>query len=248
MKILVVDDIEDARIILKMTLESAGYTVQDAQNGVEALKIARESPPDMIISDILMPEMDGYRLCREIKQNKKLRKIPFIFYSSTFTSSKDEKYAEALGASRFIIKPVEPARFLEIIRNLIADHKKSRLHVPRMPLEDDIELAREHEQLVSNKLDQKIKDIGKMEREISEKDARLRASEKKYRKLLESASDAIFIVDSQSGFIIDANKEAEKLIGKPINSIKGLHHTKLYAEQDCNKYRKLLHIKPKSSH
>ena len=68
MKILIVDDSEDARIILKKTLESYGYTVEEATNGEDALKIARQSPPDMIISDILMPVMDGYRFCKEVKR------------------------------------------------------------------------------------------------------------------------------------------------------------------------------------
>lgn len=239
MKILIVDDNKDARLILKKTLESAGYKVQDAPNGLEALNLAKASPPDMIISDILMPEMDGYKLCREVKQNKTLRKIPFIFYTSTFTTSKDEKHGEALGASQFIIKPTEPDKFLHIINNLITKHKESRLHVPRMPLDDETELAREHEEIVSQKLDKKIKDLEDMEHALLSKDAQLRASEKKYRKLVESVSDAIIIADADSGVIIDANKQAEELLGIPLDKIKGMHQTDIYPKEEADKRNKL---------
>ncbi len=83
MNILIVDDNEDSRIILRKTLEFEGHRVMEAPNGAEARKAVKESPPDMIISDILMPEMDGFRFCHEVKQIDCLRKIPFIFYTST---------------------------------------------------------------------------------------------------------------------------------------------------------------------
>ncbi|MBU0661612.1 response regulator, partial [Patescibacteria group bacterium] len=100
MKILIVDDNEDVRMILKKTLESNGYSVKDASNGKEALKAAKESPPDIIISDILMPVMDGFQLCREMKADEILKKIPFVFYTATYTDEKDEELALKLGADR----------------------------------------------------------------------------------------------------------------------------------------------------
>ena len=103
MKILVVDDIEDVRMILRIALEKTGYEVEEAVNGVRALELIRRSLPDLIISDILMPEMDGFAFCRAVKSDQQLRTIPFIFYTATFIEPKDEKLAMALGASRFII-------------------------------------------------------------------------------------------------------------------------------------------------
>ena len=81
--ILVVDDSEDSRMILKKTLESEGHIVEEAINGEEALMLARKSSPDMIISDILMPVMDGFTLCREWREDERLKGIPFIFYTAT---------------------------------------------------------------------------------------------------------------------------------------------------------------------
>ena len=114
MKILVVDDDEDSRIVLETALNGAGYAVCSAKNGAQALEMARRSPPDMIVSDILMPEMDGYALCRAVKGDKRLRGIPFIFYTATYVEPQDEQLAMDMGASRFIVKPMEPAKFLEL--------------------------------------------------------------------------------------------------------------------------------------
>ena len=105
MNILIAEDNEDARILHKTILESEGYKVKSAVNGAEALDIARELNPDMIISDIMMPEMDGFELCRTVKTDEELKGIPFVFYTATYTESSDEELALSVGGARFIIKP-----------------------------------------------------------------------------------------------------------------------------------------------
>ena len=72
------------------------------------LEKAHADPPDLIVSDILMPVMDGYTLCRQCKSDEHLKQIPFIFYTATYTEPKDEKFALSLGADRFVLKPQEP--------------------------------------------------------------------------------------------------------------------------------------------
>ena len=74
MKFLIVDDIDDNRLLLRRMLESRGFTVQEAGNGIQALDLARVEPPDIIISDVLMPEMDGFTLCRVLKGIEQLGK------------------------------------------------------------------------------------------------------------------------------------------------------------------------------
>ncbi len=239
MNVLIVDDNDDARIILRKNLECNGYTIQDAFNGADALSKAKDSPPDMIISDILMPEMDGYKLCREFKQNKKLRKIPFIFYTSTYTTPKDEKFAEALGATRFIVKPMEPAKLLEIINTVALELKEHTLHVPRMPMEDDSELSRVHSEIVSTKLNNKIKDLDSIKETLQERERKLNAAEIKYRKLIETANDAIIISDAETGIITDANWMAEELTGIPLDQLKEMLQLSLHPEEDikdCNNF------------
>jgi CheY-like chemotaxis protein len=101
MKVLIVEDDEDSRVFLERALRGHHYSVESAGNGVEALGKAYEWHPDLIISDILMPGMNGFELCRRVKTDEKLRNIPFIFYTATFVDQNDEKLAMALGASRF---------------------------------------------------------------------------------------------------------------------------------------------------
>ena len=133
MKILIVEDDVNSRVFLERALLSQGYTVESAANGVQALEKAVLSPPDLIISDIMMPEMDGFELCRRVKTDERLRTIPFVFYTATYIEQKDEKLAMALGASRFLIKPMEPEEFFSTIREVIEEHRAGHLPVPDQP-------------------------------------------------------------------------------------------------------------------
>ena len=110
--VLIVDDREADRKLLKMVLERNGYRVTVAGDGVEALAAARHDRPDAIVSDVLMPNMDGFVLCHAWMQNAELKTIPFIFYSGNLTSPQDEHVALALGAARYLIKPLETGVFL----------------------------------------------------------------------------------------------------------------------------------------
>src|SRR5437879_3090316 len=98
MKILLVEDDERARKILRLMLESEGHTAIEAADGVEGLRLLDQERVDAVISDVLMPRMDGYRLCYEIRRTRKFRDIPLIIYSSTFSSRSDEDLALYVGA------------------------------------------------------------------------------------------------------------------------------------------------------
>ncbi len=107
MRILVIDDEENARVYLSDLLEAQGFAVMSATNGREGYEAAKVSTPDLIISDIMMPEMDGFELCRSVKNDETLRSVPFVFHSATYTEAEDQRLAMKLGASRFIVKPRE---------------------------------------------------------------------------------------------------------------------------------------------
>ncbi len=160
MKILIVDDNEDSRIILRKTLESDGHTVTEAPNGAAALKAVKISPPDMIISDILMPEMDGFRFCYEVKQIDSIRDIPFIFYTSTYVEAKDEKLAMRLGASRYIIKPLDTAEFLRTVKDVFQEYTSGKQQAAAgKPAGEEPELFRMYEESIARKLDKKVKEL-----------------------------------------------------------------------------------------
>ena len=91
--VLIVDDREADRKPLKILLERNGYRVTTAGDGVEALAAARRDRPDVIVSDVLMPKMDGFVLCHAWMQDAELKAIPFIFYSGNLTTLEDELVA-----------------------------------------------------------------------------------------------------------------------------------------------------------
>ncbi len=118
MKILVVEDNEENRNLLAKQLRAYDHEVTAVANGVEALEQALAQPPDIIISDMMMPKMDGYKLCYECKCNERLKDIPFVFYTATYTSIEDEKFALKLGARAYIRKPTEFEAFFQKLRDL----------------------------------------------------------------------------------------------------------------------------------
>ena len=117
--ILIVDDSEPDRELLKMVFEFNGYDVSVAGNGVEALAAARSRRPDAIVSDVAMPKMDGFVLCHNWMQDADLRTIPFIFYSANLTLAQDAHVGKALGAARYLIKPMQQEGILQELRGVL---------------------------------------------------------------------------------------------------------------------------------
>ncbi|MCU7849853.1 MAG: EAL domain-containing protein [Candidatus Thiodiazotropha sp. (ex Lucinoma kastoroae)] len=178
MKILVVEDTEDSRILLEDELRLHGNDVDSATNGVEALDKAHGSPPDLIISDILMPVMDGFGLCYEVKKDERLRKIPFIFYTATYTDQRDKELAISLGASRFILKPTDITRFLQIIDEVEREYREGSLPIPKHPLKPHHELDVMHSESLICKLDDKVKELQREREALQQSEARLHEAQR----------------------------------------------------------------------
>ncbi|HWR96806.1 MAG TPA: response regulator [Candidatus Methanoperedens sp.] len=230
MKILIVEDNSDSRLVLQKNLEHAGHTVVGAVNGRDALEKAREHRPDLIVSDILMPEMDGFGLCREIKSDERLRGKPFVFYTATYVDPADERLALSLGASRFILKPAENEEFLRIIDEVVREAHQGDLPVPDKPLADQAKLRKTHENRVGEKLDKKI-------RELAAAREQFREVERSYQDLFSSMRDVIVVADLERT-ITDANQPALRdLFGYELDEIKGRKTRVLYADDEG--YRRL---------
>lgn len=178
MKILIIEDDADSRDYLERALKSQGYSVESAANGVAALEQAEQSPPDLIISDIMMPEMDGFELCRRVKTDGQLHGIPFVFYSATYVEPKDERLAMALGASRFLIKPMELDDLLRAIEAVIDEYRERSLEVPLQPLAEMEDLDRMQLEALARKLDKKLCELEK-EREALRRSGHLITGEKR---------------------------------------------------------------------
>ncbi|MBI5055223.1 MAG: response regulator [Nitrospirae bacterium] len=223
MKILIVDDSDEARVVLRNILCSAECAVEEASNGIEALKSARQSPPDMFISAINMSEMDGFSLCQEVRKDEHLSKVPFVFYAGPNTSPEDEKLAMALGASRFIIKPLGSDELLKSIKDVIQEFK-----VP------DTRFKEVSDENLAIKLDQELKELVIRHRALLEEKAglqesveKLRQGEELYRLLFHNTPIGVFhydrelfITDCNDRFIDILQSSREKLIGFDMKKLK----------------------------
>jgi CheY-like chemotaxis protein len=109
---------------LTTLLGANGHQISSAPNGKVALKMINESTPDMIITDVLMPEMDGFELCRQVKANPGWKHALCVIYTGSYTTHLDEELGHAVGAVEYIIKPQEPEAFVKLIEKVIEDQKK----------------------------------------------------------------------------------------------------------------------------
>ena len=117
-RVLVVDDEPDLIRILEFGLRAAGYQVDIAADGQEGLKKARELRPDIILLDLMLPKLDGYKVCRLLKFDERYRQIPIIILSAR-TQEGDQTLAKEMGANRFITKPYEFSEILAHIEALL---------------------------------------------------------------------------------------------------------------------------------
>jgi CheY-like chemotaxis protein len=117
--ILVVEDVPNVLELLDVTLRFKGYPVITAENGQEALEQVHKEHPALIITDILMPKMDGYALAHRLRSDPTTRQIPLIFLSATYVTPEDKQFAISLGAVRFIEKPIDTEEFLLTVAELL---------------------------------------------------------------------------------------------------------------------------------
>lgn len=117
--ILIVEDVPNVLELLEVTLRFKGYAVLTARNGEEALEVVARQRPALIITDILMPKMDGYAFVQKLRLDFETRAIPVVFLSATYVTPEDKEFALSLGASRFIEKPIDTEDFLLTVAELV---------------------------------------------------------------------------------------------------------------------------------
>lgn len=124
-RILLVDDEEDILTVLKTRLEKNDYEVSTAQDGLEALNKVRKEKPDLIILDIMLPKMDGFKVCSHLKLDSSFKDIPIIMFTAK-TQSQDVMLSQQIGADAYIVKPFEPKVLFGKIQELL-EAKKNRI-------------------------------------------------------------------------------------------------------------------------
>lgn len=244
-RILIVDDRADNLYLLRALLEGNGFEVDTAGNGVEALAAAHAHLPDLIISDILMPVMDGFALCREWKHDERLKSVPFIFYTATYTDDQDRLFALSLGADRFVEKPAEPDAFMRVIQDALtavsvvpgADETPAGMTSVEPLEQDDREYLQRYNATLVRKLEAKMQQLEIANRELAQDvemrwaaEEALRASEERYRGYVDNAPYGVFVAD-ETGHYVEANRAAAELTGYSDAELVGLSITRLLAPE-----------------
>jgi len=217
---LIADDHEQNLYMLQTLLQGHGYQVVTANNGAEALEIARENQPDIIISDILMPVMDGFTLCHQCKLDDDLKAIPFVFYTATYTSAKDESLARSLGADHFMIKPAEPEKFIKMMDQVLTEFENQSRSAPEPPPTAEPVYYRQYNETLIRKLEQRnvqLKEARKtLEQDIARlraMEARLRDSEESFRLLFAQNPNPMWVYDLSNLAFLEVNQSAVDLYG-----------------------------------
>jgi two-component system, cell cycle sensor histidine kinase and response regulator CckA len=227
-RVLIVDDREESRYLLHTLLKGNGYEVESACNGAEALDKARQNPPRIIISDLLMPVMDGYTLLRQWRADARLKPIPFVVYTATYTDPKDAELAMSLGAEAFILKPAEPADFIARLKQILANEVSGAAASPRSapghtsgripiaaPHEEEKKFLRQYNAVLIHKLEDKMEQLEKANRELQRDLAERRQMEESHARLataVEQAAETIVITNTH-GVILYVNPAFEKSSG-----------------------------------
>ena len=205
-QVLIVDDHPENLYLLRMLLQGNDCTVDEAADGREALAKARQNPPGLVISDLLMPVMDGYTLLREWRADAVLQNIPFVVYTATYTEPQDERLAMDLGADAFIIKPAEPDAFMVRIREVLDQEKRGALAAAERVV-DEKALATLHNEVLVRKLNEKAQKLEQANRVLLEEIAERKRSHEALQ-LRDRAMQAV----SQGILISDPNKADNPII------------------------------------
>ena len=198
--LLIVEDDPDILRLLDTTLRFRGYRVVTASNGKDGLEIILKDRPTIIITDIMMPQLDGFGLVHRLRLNPETRSIPVVFITATFVTFEDKEFSLNIGATRFIQKPLDMERFLKTIVELLQQES----HVAAEPL-NEFNFYTGYRKRLEAKLEQKNKQITREERLLGthsdEKDQAIRES---LRHAINEREELILLLD-------ETHKQLEKI-------------------------------------
>jgi len=123
-RILIVDDEADLRAVLRFGLEAEGFEVLEAADGEEALRRAHDDHPQLMVLDLMLPKLDGYKVCRSLKFDDRFRRMPILILSAR-SGEHDRQLAMSMGADQFVTKPYDMRGLVAMIREKIDEARRS---------------------------------------------------------------------------------------------------------------------------
>jgi signal transduction histidine kinase/ActR/RegA family two-component response regulator len=205
--LLVVDDMEETLELLEAVLSEAGYQVVTALDGKQALSVLAATTVHFIIADAMMPRMDGFQLCKQVKALPALRSIPFVMYTGNYIEDEEREFARSLGVDRYVMKYAGLGSLVDSVNELARQHYEDSLAgqvLQNNNITEQVFLERHHA-LLEKKLEEKMMEV--------------EASAAHYRSFFENASLAIFILDPASGRVLEVNNRGKDLLQESEESI-----------------------------
>ncbi|MEI8243012.1 MAG: response regulator, partial [bacterium] len=209
MKLLAIDDNQDNLTSLQAVVHDVlpECTVITARSGQQGLKLAAAEDPDVILLDIVMPEMDGFEVCRRLKADPDLRSIPVVFLTALRTDRESQARALAAGGDAFLTKPLNEQELIAQIRAMVRLKMAARFQM--LDKEQLSTLVAERTMALEHEL---------IERRQAQQAAEQAAQE--WQATFDASNDAIWILDA-SQRVLRANKTSEKFFSRPCSSILG---------------------------
>ena len=199
-RVLIVDDHAANLYLLRALLQGHGFEVDEALDGGQALERARLNPPDLVISDLLMPVMDGYTLLRHWKADDRLRAIPFVVYTATYTDPGDEALALEMGADAFLVKPTEPQTLMLHIGEVL-ERASQGGQARRTQTGNEQETLKLYNEVLVKKLEKRSEQLEQRVAALTESEARIQKLNRRYAVLSET-NQAIVHID-QRGLLFE---------------------------------------------
>ncbi len=226
LRILLVDDVQENLELLEDVLSENGYSPLMAKNGVEALALANQEQVHMIVADAMMPKMDGFQLCKEIRTLSSYASVPFIIYTGNYVDATDQEFARSIGVDRYVVKYAGLGALVQAINELAQQQygRKPEEPAPVLGPIDDQEFLEKHRAIVIKKLEEKMAELEMYADTLIRKNREIQASEDRYRTLFDHASITIFVLDRETGKVLDVNRAGIELLGFAREELLAMSH------------------------
>jgi PAS domain S-box-containing protein len=220
LRVLVVDDLDTNTMLIADVLAEHGFDVVESRDGTDALRLLGRETFHLVVADALMPIMDGFKLCREIRANPASAALPYVIYTGNFVGDADRAFARSIGADRYVMKQGGVGPLVEAVTELAAERYGVRpVPPPEVRRIDDRAFLEGHNEVLVRKLQEQMAELEHQAAALRTKNAELALSEARYRSLFDGASIGILVVDREQVRVLDVNARGAALLGLPREEI-----------------------------